>query len=146
MRGMRHTAEVTADRDTQGVFGSPDIVETIFSKIDDCDIFVADVSAVTTYPVLDSEGIPTDRIKATPNPNVLLELGYAVRVLGWENVICIMNALQLSRPSVTAYLQYEKGVYFPGDADAEKISTGAERQRHYRAVTTLKKNPCEENL
>ena len=32
------------------------------------------------------------------------------------------------------------------DADAENISTGAERQRHYRAVTALKKNPCEENL
>ena len=61
-------------------------------------------------------------------------------------VTSTMSALQLSRPSVTAYLPYEKGVYFPGDADAEKISTGAERQRHYRAVTTLKKNPCEENL
>lgn len=91
IRYMSHTTEVVADRDTQGVFGSPDIVETIFSKINDCDIFVADVSAVTTYNVLDSEGNPTDRIKATPNPNVLLELGYAVRVLGWENVICIMN-------------------------------------------------------
>ena len=91
VRYTSHTTEVIADRDTQGVFGSPDIVETIFSKINDCDIFVADVSAVTTYNVLDSEGNPTGRIKATPNPNVLLELGYAVRVLGWENVICIMN-------------------------------------------------------
>lgn len=91
VRNMRDTVEVTADRDTQGVYGSPDIVETIFSKIDNCDIFVADVSAVTTYHVMDSEGHPTDRIKATPNPNVLVELGYAVRVLGWENVICIMN-------------------------------------------------------
>lgn len=61
-------------------------------------------------------------------------------------VTSTMSALQLSRPSVTAYLPYEKGVYFPEDADAEKISTGAERQRHYRAVTALKKNPCEENL
>ena len=39
-----------------------------------------------------------------------------------------------------------KGVYFPEDADAANISTGAERQRHYRAVTALKKNPCEETL
>lgn len=61
-------------------------------------------------------------------------------------VTSTMSALQLSRPSVTAYLPYEKGVYFPEDADAEKISTGAERQRHYRTVTALKKNPCEENL
>lgn len=57
-----------------------------------------------------------------------------------------MSALQLSRPSVTSYLPYEKGVYFPEDADAANISTGAERQRHYRAVVALKKNPCEENL
>ena len=57
-----------------------------------------------------------------------------------------MIALNLSRPSVTSYLPYEKGVYFPGDAEAENISAGAERQRHYRAVVALKKNPCEENL
>lgn len=57
-----------------------------------------------------------------------------------------MAALQLSRPSVTSYLPYEKGVYFPENADAANISTGAEWQRHYRAVVALKKNPCEENL
>ena len=61
-------------------------------------------------------------------------------------VTSTMSALQLSRPSVTSYLPYEKGVYFPEDADAANISTGAERQRHYRAMVALKKNPCEENL
>lgn len=61
-------------------------------------------------------------------------------------VTSTMSALQLSRPSVISYLPYEKGVYFPEDADAANISTGAERQRHYRAVTALKKNPCEETL
>ena len=61
-------------------------------------------------------------------------------------VTSTMSALQLSRPSVTSYLPYEKGVYFPEDADAANISNGAERQRHYRAVVALKKNPCEENL
>ena len=57
-----------------------------------------------------------------------------------------MAALQLSRPSVTSYLPYAKGVYFPETAEAENISASAERQRHYRAVTALKKSPCEENL
>ena len=61
-------------------------------------------------------------------------------------VTSTMAALQLSRPSVTSYLPYEKGVYFPEEAEAANISAGAERQRHYRAVTALKKNPCEENL
>ena len=62
------------------------------------------------------------------------------------SVSSTMAALQLSRPSVTSYLPYEKGVYFPEDADAANISTGAERQRHYRVVVALRKNPCEENL
>lgn len=57
-----------------------------------------------------------------------------------------MSALQLSRPSVTSYLPYEKGVYFPEEAEAANISAGAERQRHYRAVIALRKDPCEENL
>lgn len=61
-------------------------------------------------------------------------------------VTSTMSALQLSRPSVTSYLPYEKGVYFPEEADASNISTGAERQRHYRAVVALRKDPCEENL
>lgn len=61
-------------------------------------------------------------------------------------VTSTMSALQLSRPSVTSYLPYEKGVYFPEDAEAANISAGAERQRHYRAVVALRKNPCEENL
>ena len=61
-------------------------------------------------------------------------------------VTSTMAALRLSRPSVTSYLPYEKGVYFPEEAEAANISAGAERQRHYRAVVALKKNPCEENL
>ena len=61
-------------------------------------------------------------------------------------VTSTMSALQLSRPSVTSYLPYEKGVYFPEEAEAANISAGAERQRHYRAVIALRKDPCEENL
>ena len=61
-------------------------------------------------------------------------------------VTSTMSALQLSRPSVTSYLPYEKGVYFPEEAEAANISAGAERQRHYRAVVVLKRDPCEVNL
>lgn len=61
-------------------------------------------------------------------------------------VTSTMAVLQLSRPSVTSYLPYEKGVYVTEDADTENISTGAEHQRHYRVAAALKKNPREENL
>lgn len=43
------------------------------------------------------------------------------------------TTFQLSRASVTSYLLYEKGVYFPPE-EKDKISVGAERQRRYRAV------------
>ena len=64
----------------------------------------------------------------------------------FDAVTSTMAALQLSHSSVTSYLPYEKGVYFPEEAEAANISAGAERQRHYRAVDALRKDPCEVNL
>jgi hypothetical protein len=69
------------DKDTAGVPGSPDIVATIFEKIDRASVFVADVTLITA----DAAARPS------PNPNVLIELGYALKVLGWERVVLVMN-------------------------------------------------------
>ena len=54
-----------------------------------------------------------------------------------EAILSTANTLQLSKASVTSYLPYQKGVYFPSTADKEKISVGAERRRRYRAVRKL---------
>ena len=54
-------------------------------------------------------------------------------------------ALDLSKASVTSYLPYQKGVYFPS-TEKEKISVGAERQRRYRAMKRWKADPTEENF
>ncbi len=93
---LRDSIKIEADRDTKNEYGSPDIVQTIFSKIDESDIFIADVSAVNKYTSLrDEEGVPEklqeDEIRLTPNPNVLLELGYAAKTLGWDRIICVIN-------------------------------------------------------
>lgn len=82
---LANTVMVIPDRDTKGETGSPNIEQTIFGKIDDCDLFIADLSIVASYT--DKDG----STKCTPNPNVLVELGYAVKLLGWENVICFIN-------------------------------------------------------
>ena len=50
------------------------------------------------------------------------------------SIISTSSTLQLSKASVTSYLPYKKGVYFPNTAEKEKISVGAERQRRYRAM------------
>ena len=73
--------EPVVDRDTQNVPGSPDIASTIFAKIMGADTFVADVSIVTR----------AENMRPAPNPNVLIELGYALKALGHERIILVFN-------------------------------------------------------
>lgn len=63
-----------------------------------------------------------------------------------EAILSTANALQLSKASVTSYLPYKKGVYFPSTAEKEKISVGAERQQRYRAMKRWRSDPTEENF
>ena len=62
------------------------------------------------------------------------------------SILSTATVLGLSKASVTSYLPYKKGVYFPNTADKEKISVGAERQRRYRVVRKLRTEPTEEHL
>lgn len=73
--------EPVIDRDTQGIPGAPEIAKAIFAKIDKAEVFVADVSIVNGQ----HGGRPT------PNPNVLFELGYALKALGDERIILVLN-------------------------------------------------------
>jgi hypothetical protein len=73
--------ELEVDRDTKGVPGSPPIVETIFNKIDEATVFVPDLTFVGTRP----DGRPT------PNPNVLIEYGWALKSLGHGRIVPVMN-------------------------------------------------------
>ena len=61
------------------------------------------------------------------------------------SIISTSSTLQLSKASVTSYLPYQKGVYFPS-TEKEKISVGAERQRRYRAMKRWKADPTEANF
>ena len=61
-------------------------------------------------------------------------------------LLSTVAALDLSKASVTSYLPYQKGVYFPSTASKEKISVGAERQRRYRAMKRWKADSTEENF
>ncbi|MDP3265741.1 MAG: hypothetical protein Q8M39_02820 [Sulfuricurvum sp.] len=73
--------ELSFDKDTNGIIGTPEIVDTIFQKIRKSTIFIADISIINK----DS----SDR--KTSNPNVLFELGFAFSSLGSEKIICIYN-------------------------------------------------------
>lgn len=75
--------EIRLDRDTKNKTGSPDIVKTIFEKIDFSNIFIADVTIINKNFFWYK--------RKTPNPNVLVELGYAIKTLGKERIILIIN-------------------------------------------------------
>ena len=62
-----------------------------------------------------------------------------------EAILSTAATLELSKASVTSYLPYKKGVYFP-NTEKEKISIGAERQRRYRSMKRWKADPTEENF
>lgn len=75
---------VEVDQAANGVIGVAPIAETILEKIDRCSIFVGDITAVGSI------GRGRDR-KLLPNPNVMLELGYARRALGMARLIPVFN-------------------------------------------------------
>lgn len=81
-KDVKYGLEINIDRDTKSKLGTPDIAESIFNKIDKCSFFIADVSIINNK---------SRKYRKTPNPNVLTELGYAAKKLGWEQIICVFN-------------------------------------------------------
>lgn len=73
------------DLSTLGESGMPSIDQTILRKIDACDIFLADITPIHNYRQTLNNGQQVT--KEIPNPNVLLELGYAMSALGVGYVI-----------------------------------------------------------
>lgn len=67
--------------------GSPNIVSKLFENIEEADLFIADLSLAYRCTKKAENG---EQEKYSPNPNVLIELGYAAKVLGWERIICIV--------------------------------------------------------
>ncbi len=91
------------DRDTKDELGSPEIHNSVFNKINHSKFFVCDVSLTDS---------------SFPNPNVLIELGYAIKTLGWNKIICLFNAdtgnvedlpFDINHNRVTQYSPNKKG-------------------------------------
>jgi hypothetical protein len=66
--------------------GSPEIASIMLQKIRDSAIFVGDLTLVGTIPQKGRRAA-----KRVANPNVLIEIGYALGRIGVERVITVMN-------------------------------------------------------
>jgi hypothetical protein len=73
--------QLTLDKDTKGIPGIPPIADVIFDKISVATVFVPDLSFVGS----------TDGGRLLPNPNVLIEYGWALSALGRSRIAPVVN-------------------------------------------------------
>lgn len=117
--------ELALDRDTQGVPGQPPIVDTIFRKIDRAAIFVPDLTFVGLRT-------HTEPQRPTPNPNVLIEYGWALKTLGYGRIVTVMNVAYGSpdgeaMPFDMRHLRRPICFDLPAGADKEAVRKEGER-------------------
>lgn len=81
INGSQPTVGLQYDEATERKPGSPNIATEILKKVSASVVFVADITTITL------KGAE----RASPNPNVTFELGYAVAELGWDRVLLCFN-------------------------------------------------------
>ncbi|HLG13179.1 MAG TPA: hypothetical protein VJH03_01480 [Blastocatellia bacterium] len=74
-------SELVLDKDTKGVPGIPPIADVIFDKISKAAVFVPDLTFVCT----------STNGRSVPNPNVLIEYGWALKALTHSRIVPVMN-------------------------------------------------------
>ena len=74
--------ELIIDNATRNTSGSPNISQSIFNKINNSDIFICDITTINSQCNCE---------RKTANPNVLIELGYAAGILGWDRILLVFN-------------------------------------------------------
>lgn len=118
-------ASAHLDQDRKGVSGSPDLARVILDKIAQSAVFVADVT-----PVGAVSGHDTTGAKKLMNPNVAIELGYALALLGDGALLMVMNSHYGGRSDLPFDLQAKAGpIIFnlpPGADRATYESVGAQ--------------------
>ena len=89
--------------------GSPDLAIEILKKIENAAVFVGDVTPVGRgAPYKTDEGLLSDG-KQLMNPNVAIELGYALKALTTQRVLMVMNSHYSRREDLPFDLGHKGG-------------------------------------
>ena len=99
------------DSDTMNRAGSVEIANTICQKIKTSTIVVADVTPVLTRS---ADGL------YYPNPNVMVEVGYAGATIGWNRVICLFNDQVCKAEQLPFDIRHRRVTSFSCAGDAER--------------------------
>lgn len=128
--------ELHLDQDREGLPGSPDLARAILSKIDSASVIVADVTIVSKAK--GTRATSGSRIKGRRfiNPNVGIELGYALKALGDDKTLLVMNSHYGPSDDLPFDLRH-KGVslLYNLPPDADKAAITAERSRLIAKLT-----------
>lgn len=82
---------VNIEEATSNTTGSVNIPKNIIDNINNCDIFICDLSTI-------NKDAPSEYRKVQ-NPNVLIELGFAISTIGWDRILILFNTLYGTFPS-----------------------------------------------
>ncbi len=105
------------DEATNDRAGSVDIANTILQKINTSTVVVGDVTSVLTNP---EKGL------FYPNPNVMVEIGYAARALGWNRVICLYNESACKAEQLPFDIRHRRVTGFACADESQRNKAGVE--------------------
>jgi hypothetical protein len=118
-KGKVLRVEARKDKALQGAAGAVRIDEDILERIDACELFVGDVTLVTS---------PDSRDRRSPNPCVLIELGYARKHLGWERMILPFNSHYGDKRDLPFDLDKNRLALFEYDETADDEARAASKR------------------
>lgn len=122
------------DQDRQDVRGSPELANTILRKIAASAVVVADVTPVSTIPASVDGKRPEKR---NMNPNVAIELGYALHALTHDGVLLVLNTHYGGRESLPFDLAHLGGpILFNLPEGADNARRALELRRLTSAFVT----------
>lgn len=110
---------ISIDEATSNQIGSLHIPSSILLNISSSDIFISDLSTV---------GSTFDGKKKLQNPNVLIELGYAISQLGWDRIALLFNKEQGDFRDLPFDIEKRSCLDFKISADNDKAGIGQLRE------------------
>lgn len=109
---------VDLDHDTKGTPGMADISQTILEKITGYAVMVADVTPI----------VRTEAGKALPNPNVMVELGFAMNAIRFDRIIAVLNTANGDRVETLPFdIRHRRILTYALAEDATKADRRAQR-------------------
>lgn len=135
--------KLALDKDTKGLPGTPPIVQAIFDKIDQCAVFIPDLTFVAR----------TDKQRPVPNANVLIEYGWALKSVGYARIVPVMNTAfgeptEKSLPFNMRHMRWPLRYHLMEDTRGDKrkkAKEGLVADLSEAILTVIKSEPGEED-